>query len=251
MPALAAVAACQLILSSCGVGCIPIPVSRNIARAPGVEQTVPKLDGVKIGVTTRKELEGLVGPFLTVASDKRFLWARWEQVSFPVGCWRGKADRDWERMNVLAVADERGVLKQYRRCPEKVLLDCLAQMSGAWVPTPAEPEVMVSHSGFWASSPSTSMNLAVDAGGLHIQERDGSRKRSAPPKRYEVAPTDIKKLEIKNSGYPQAVDVRFEFRSGVLPVRDFTTYAASPSFVWNLVGYLHAANPGLFVKRSG
>jgi hypothetical protein len=233
-----------LLQPGCAV-CIPRPVSRNVARSGGVRRAVPILDAVREGVSTRSDLEEILLPFLTTASDENFLWARWEQVSSPIACSTADEGKDWSRVNVLAVFDERGLLKHYRRCSDRHLLDSLAFMAEhAAPPTPTlEPLLFaVFHHGTFVTSKTFGGRASVDASGLHIQagfQQMGSRFD------HVIHPAQIQKVTIQDSGNTAAIDVHFAFRRGTAPVSSLMTYQATARDVWRLVWCLRAAAPAL------
>lgn len=250
-----AVAVSLLFLASCRI-CVPIPVSRNVARIKGIRQPVPKLDGVKEGITTRRELEQLLTPFVTSASDQQFLWARWEQVSSPIACsGTSDSDRDWGRVNVLAISDASGVLKYYRRCSEGEVLGCLAFMADNISLPPPDSDAIrffVSHQGTFVYSTHNDFfgEAVFDKAGLHLQQTYRGFQRLNPPINFEVATTQIEKLEIKDSGYAEAVDIKLRFKPGTKPVEELTSYQASARDAWRLVWYVRSVNPLLLGVRS-
>jgi hypothetical protein len=217
---------------------------------------VPEVGAVKEGLTTRRELEQILAPFVTSASDETFFWARWEQISSPVACYNaGDNGRDWARINVLAISDASGVLKYYRRCSERDLLGCLALMANNLSVPPSDSDpisLSVSHQGAFVTSTRNDFygDAVFDKEGLHLRQTAKGFERLNPPVSFEVAVSQIEKLEITDSGFPGGVDMKLRFRPETLPVPDLSTYRASPRDTWRLVQYLRSLNPGLLGTGS-
>ena len=207
-------------------------------------------------MTTRRELEQILTPFVTAASDEEFQWARRGQVSSPVACGTARdTGRDWARVNVLAIFDATGVLKCFRRCSERDLVDCLPFMAENVSIQASKPDAVrfsVSHQGAFVGSTKNDFfgEAVFDEAGLHIQQTVRGFQPLNQPVNFELSPMQIEKFAIKDTGSPEAVDIELRFKPGTKLVENLTTYGATARDTWRLVWYLRSANPLLLQPRS-
>lgn len=230
-------------LSAC---MIPIPSTRNVAMAGGVKTTRPNLDGIRAGVTSRGELEQLVGSFHADASDSVFFWARWEEAMLPFKYdSRNASDRDWRIVNVLAVSDSRGILSHYRVCSERNLAECLYFMA-AHAP---EPGCSVPALAFQAHRWATLWGTDRFHGSITFSERgailwgdQGNTFRPHTPINFEVGWRQIDRIRVRFGSSANSLRLTIHFKPVVSGV-DYVSILASPCATWRLIRTYRSALP--------
>ena len=161
-------------------GCAGIPHKKDIATGHGVETVKPRLASVQEHVTTRKELQQLVGHFQTDASYGRFFWARWQQVKLQidsVGLSGLDTDRFWKIVNVLAIFDESDRIAKYRVCSEWTLVECLRDMieSAPERPPNASDPLPLNTTSFRSTQREAYGRLMIADARVYVEELKGGR----------------------------------------------------------------------------
>jgi hypothetical protein len=195
-------------------GCVGIPHKKDIATGYGVETVKPRLASVQEHVTTRKELQELVGHFQTDASYGRFFWARWQQVKLQidsVGLSGLGADRFWKIVNVLAIFDESDRIAKYRVCSEWTLVECLRDMiESAPEPPPNASDPLPLNT---TSSRSTRREaygrLVIADARVYVEELEGGR--------FSLPLTAVTGVTLHQYSSPETLEVRLHFHKATAP----------------------------------
>ena len=219
-------------------GCVGIPHKRNVAGGQGVQTAKPRLSSVQEHVTTRAELEKLIGHFRTDASYGRFLWARWEQVKVQIATlsiWGPGSDRFWKIVNLLAIFDENDRVAEYRVCSEWDLIECLRGMAES-VPEPP-PNALDPLPLETTMSRSTRREaygrVLIADGRVYVEELEGGR--------FSLPVTAVSGVTLHTFSTPEELQLKLHFTKLTAP-RETATMTASPAQAARLIWLLRPVN---------
>lgn len=219
-------------------GCVGILHKKDVATGHGVETVKPRLASVQEHVTTRKELQELVGRFQTNASYGRFFWARWQQVKVQVesvSIWGLGTDRFWKIVNVLAIFDGSDRIAEYRVCSEGNLIACLRDMiENAHEPPPNASEPLQLKTTLSRSTPREAYGrLLIADGRVYVEELDGAR--------FSLPVTAVTGVTLHQYSSPETLEVRLHFNKATAPT-ETGTLTISPAEAARLMWLLRPAN---------
>ena len=224
---------------------LPVPKTRDVAKAGKITTKRPRLDGIRAGVTTVDELRHVLDPFATDASAAEFFWARWEEAMLPYE-WQGGSgsERDWRIVNVLARFDSAGLTADYRVCTERKLVECLVSFAGRVTPpTFADPPVEFNARRLAKGWGTDRFDGTMSLGSSEVSFRGhaGNALRQSAPFRFQVPWADIARVQVRYGSRAEMLWLRLSFVREFEHV-DFVEFSASPAVAWSIVGAWSAAH---------
>lgn len=130
-----------ILLVACGLanGCIvvPHPVSKKVAGAGGSTLSAePNSSEIRVGATTRREIETMFADVNAGWSSKNMFLGRWARSGMGL-----TGERAWGARTLVVEFDDRGIAKRFHECGDRELVKILPEYLRAQPDRPlfAEP----------------------------------------------------------------------------------------------------------------
>jgi len=235
------------LLCVCLVRCIVVPV-RTPTKSRGISDEIGKkldLEFIKLGTTTREEIDQKLGWINVGLKDDRIFLGRWADsswgVAWAIGSYTGAAagwNRKWTIHNLVLYLDEKGIVQQKLLIPDEEIISTLSELI--------------------LRDPGRSLNLSAPiqlpveygrsskhiAGTLLLGKDDfmflGDRKTSILAYDFKTSPQNISHLRVRkrvasNSEDPHDVGVMIYFKQGISVGNKITVQMNLPDTVTLLI----------------